>query len=507
MNKQVLLNQIMGLQPTGWTPLALSLERAGQDFQPGENVTNAAVLVTDGLETCGGDPCSVASALHADDIQLITHVVGFALTPEEQSTLGCIAEGGGGQLLGAANASELTSALFTILEELEVIQGIGFIGGNAFSVLPEGEVGELSVLATGPYDGTQLPIVIRNNSGQDVIRITASVTARNPAGQVIGSGGDQLFSPNLVRAGGVAFGYAYFGGVPLPADTQFDVQLDATPATDDRFENRRDLEIVEASTIDGRIVGTAQNTYGTTLTGPFDARAVCFDEAGTLLVHQASFLVPQQLDADETVSFQVDNFTGTPCPLFLVAASGWDDSFGPNNSVEPPSEATETAEVTGEATLPSTPTEASPTAVSGVGEASLEPVECADLGSPEAILLALQAMGLPVGEYVVYTPETDPNQLLGRPGQYTGKANFRDATLQPELTTIDLGDGGTVEVFTSVEDAQARREYVEQQLTILPLPPQYIYLEGTVLMRLSHRVLPDQALLYEAALQEIASCS
>lgn len=150
VDKELLLAEIQSLQPTGWTPLALSLERAREDFQAGENVTNAAVLITDGLETCDGDPCEVATALNTSDIRLITHVVGFALVPEEQAILGCIAEGGGGMLLGAANASELSTALFDILEELEVVQGTEFIGGTALGILPEGTAGELSVAAIGP---------------------------------------------------------------------------------------------------------------------------------------------------------------------------------------------------------------------------------------------------------------------------------------------------------------------------------------------------------------------
>ncbi len=227
VDKQLLLDEIEALQPTGWTPLSLSLERAGGDFEPGENVTNAAVLITDGLETCGGDPCAVAGDLHTADIQLITHVIGFALVPEEQATLGCIAEGGGGMLLSAANAEELSTALFDVLQELEVVAGVGFIGGNVIGLLPEGEAGELSVVATGPYDGNLLPIVARNNTGEDIIRITAVATALNPAGQVIASGNDQLFSPNLVRSGGLAFGYAYFGGIELPEDTEFEIDLDS----------------------------------------------------------------------------------------------------------------------------------------------------------------------------------------------------------------------------------------------------------------------------------------
>ena len=95
VDKVRLLKQVDSFEPTGWTPLARALEEAGADFKPGgESVTNAIIMVTDGEETCGGDPCQVAAQLNAAEVEVVTHVVGFALTPEQQAAVACIAEEG-----------------------------------------------------------------------------------------------------------------------------------------------------------------------------------------------------------------------------------------------------------------------------------------------------------------------------------------------------------------------------------------------------------------------------
>lgn len=128
VDKIALYDEIDQASPTGWTPLAYSLGRAGQDLpfaDPG--IKNAIVLLTDGLETCGGDPCAVSGALNASSMAITTHVVGFALTEREQGTLQCIADEGGGLLLGAQSADELTGALFTILEDVGVVNLTGFL--------------------------------------------------------------------------------------------------------------------------------------------------------------------------------------------------------------------------------------------------------------------------------------------------------------------------------------------------------------------------------------------
>jgi hypothetical protein len=121
--KDVLLQQVEAIQPTGWTPIAYSLEQARADFQPGgESITNAIVLVTDGEETCDlpEQSCQASAALHQADVTVTTHVVGFALTPEQTELVRCVAEEGGGQLFGAENAEELGQALTTALGEAGV---------------------------------------------------------------------------------------------------------------------------------------------------------------------------------------------------------------------------------------------------------------------------------------------------------------------------------------------------------------------------------------------------
>lgn len=116
VDKGDLRREVERLQPTGWTPIALSLERAGEDFEEaGDDSFNYVVLVTDGLETCGGDPCDAAGDLNSGDRPVVTSVVGFALTPDEQATIACIAEEGGGDVLGAADAGGLSDALFEVL--------------------------------------------------------------------------------------------------------------------------------------------------------------------------------------------------------------------------------------------------------------------------------------------------------------------------------------------------------------------------------------------------------
>lgn len=122
VDKPALRAEVDAVQAVGWTPIALSLNRAAGDFPAAsDSVKNAIVLVTDGLETCGGNPCLASRNLFNGPGQVVTHVIGFALNEEERSNLQCIVDESGGLLLGADNADELRDALFQVLEEVEVV--------------------------------------------------------------------------------------------------------------------------------------------------------------------------------------------------------------------------------------------------------------------------------------------------------------------------------------------------------------------------------------------------
>ena len=110
--------KIAGIQARGWTPIAYSLEQAGNDFTEGKDNDNIIILISDGKETCGGDPCAVAEKLHQAGIKVKINVIGFDIKPEEKAQLECIAKVAGGKYFSADSASELNQALTTVQEQV-----------------------------------------------------------------------------------------------------------------------------------------------------------------------------------------------------------------------------------------------------------------------------------------------------------------------------------------------------------------------------------------------------
>jgi Ca-activated chloride channel homolog len=70
-------NKLKTISPRGTTPIAASLEAAGNDFPPMDNCRNIIVLITDGLEECGGDPCAVSISLQKKGVVLKPFIIGI----------------------------------------------------------------------------------------------------------------------------------------------------------------------------------------------------------------------------------------------------------------------------------------------------------------------------------------------------------------------------------------------------------------------------------------------
>ncbi len=108
-----LINRISAIRPVngGRTPMAQSLEDMARDLADVDGEV-LIVLVSDGDETCGGDPVATAAALHAANPRLRVSVIGFNIEEEEwRQRLEGIAEYGGGAYFDAANAAQLADAL------------------------------------------------------------------------------------------------------------------------------------------------------------------------------------------------------------------------------------------------------------------------------------------------------------------------------------------------------------------------------------------------------------
>ncbi|RMD89678.1 MAG: VWA domain-containing protein [Alphaproteobacteria bacterium] len=108
---------IAGLNPRGKTPIAASLERAIEAFAGREEENNSILLISDGIETCGGDPCAAAAELIKRGINVRVNVVGFDVDAEARAQLQCIAEAGGGRYFEARDANDFTKAVAEVKQE------------------------------------------------------------------------------------------------------------------------------------------------------------------------------------------------------------------------------------------------------------------------------------------------------------------------------------------------------------------------------------------------------
>ena len=99
-----------GLNPKGKTPITAAIEQSVELLrQRGEATT--VVLLSDGLETCGGDPCAAVRAARQAGVSFVFHVIGFDVAKEDVSQLECAAQAGGGLYFDAQGADELAAAL------------------------------------------------------------------------------------------------------------------------------------------------------------------------------------------------------------------------------------------------------------------------------------------------------------------------------------------------------------------------------------------------------------
>ena len=77
-------------KPKGTTPIARSLEECGDDFPPCTNCRNIIILITDGIEACGGDPCKIALHFQSKGITIKPFIIGIGLDVKFKSAFECI---------------------------------------------------------------------------------------------------------------------------------------------------------------------------------------------------------------------------------------------------------------------------------------------------------------------------------------------------------------------------------------------------------------------------------
>lgn len=109
-----IMESVRKLNPAGRTPLTASVTEAANVLRYKEKPA-VIVLVTDGEETCNGDPCALAQTLHAEGKQTTVHVIGYRVrdyswTGAQAFQSKCLPEKTGGLYISVESTDDLIAA-------------------------------------------------------------------------------------------------------------------------------------------------------------------------------------------------------------------------------------------------------------------------------------------------------------------------------------------------------------------------------------------------------------
>lgn len=109
-----IMDAVRKLNPAGRTPLTSSVTEAANVLRYKEKPA-VIVLVTDGEETCNGDPCALAQTLHTQGKQTTVHVIGYRVrdyswTGAQAYQSKCLPEKTGGLYVSVESTDDLIAA-------------------------------------------------------------------------------------------------------------------------------------------------------------------------------------------------------------------------------------------------------------------------------------------------------------------------------------------------------------------------------------------------------------
>lgn len=104
-----LIGEIGRLVPQEGTPLAQAIQRAGAVAS--RSAESVMVIVSDGDDSCGGDPCAAARAVKASRPDLTINVVDLSSSAKDRQVLQCVASAGGGAVLRPGDTLDLNRKL------------------------------------------------------------------------------------------------------------------------------------------------------------------------------------------------------------------------------------------------------------------------------------------------------------------------------------------------------------------------------------------------------------
>ncbi len=112
-NRGAIIKSIRQIEPFGMTPIMFALRQAAEEDFRGVIGPKTVILITDGADTCGGDPCAYLTMLRAHGIRIKVDVVGMDLAREKaaREQLKCITAVSLGKYYEANSSTQLIEGI------------------------------------------------------------------------------------------------------------------------------------------------------------------------------------------------------------------------------------------------------------------------------------------------------------------------------------------------------------------------------------------------------------
>ena len=108
----IIKKELAVVKSRGTTPIARSLEEGAKDF-PDDKGRNIVILITDGKEECGMDPCAVSHLYQRNGIILKPFVIGVGLDQEWKKSFDCV-----GRFFDASKEQDFTNILNIVISHV-----------------------------------------------------------------------------------------------------------------------------------------------------------------------------------------------------------------------------------------------------------------------------------------------------------------------------------------------------------------------------------------------------
>ncbi|GAA4008255.1 hypothetical protein GCM10022408_20490 [Hymenobacter fastidiosus] len=111
-NARAIKARLTALKAQGNTPITYSILQSANDFPVDKNSRNVLILITDGLESCKGDPCATSVALQRKHVFLKPFIIGLGAERDFGKQLECL-----GQYYNAADVSTFRTILDNVISQ------------------------------------------------------------------------------------------------------------------------------------------------------------------------------------------------------------------------------------------------------------------------------------------------------------------------------------------------------------------------------------------------------